>query len=73
MHSAVYAVVMSVCPSVCHTCVLCWNNRAHHQAIITIAISLGTLVYGYQTYLLRDPLFEALNWKGVLKKTAQGR
>jgi len=51
MHSAVYAVVrcLSVRLSVCHTRVLCRNNRADHEAIIALDCSLGTLVYGHQT------------------------
>ena len=39
MHSTVYAVVwcLSVQTSVCHSGILCRNNRIHHQAISTLS------------------------------------
>ena len=54
MYSAVYCRVVSVRLCVCHTSVLCRNNRDNHQAIRGIALNCGLGLhlrsYGHQTW-----------------------
>ena len=56
---------------VCHTGVLRRNNRAHHQTILALDCSLGTLVYGHQTWNISGwyPLIRGVKYEtqGVVK------